>query len=168
MTERRAKENMKNEHEGYLLLIFIPPRTGFGDCLLPSANEVVLGLPPPLISSAWLSVLGSVAADLLYFRSDCKLELPLGAYNDGVSIWAERDAMRSICISPVTLSMLPHCRSHAHRHSRSYTLVTKYTHTDTLNHTLSLSLATRILATVVSILFFAFLCASCRLYSGEA
>lgn len=30
----------------YLLLIFIPPSTGFGGCLLPSANEVVLGRPP--------------------------------------------------------------------------------------------------------------------------
>lgn len=29
----------------YLLLIFTPPSTGFGGCLFPSANEVVLGRP---------------------------------------------------------------------------------------------------------------------------
>lgn len=45
---------------GYLLLIFMPPRTGFGDCLLPSAKEVVLGLPPLMSSASRLSVPGSV------------------------------------------------------------------------------------------------------------
>lgn len=34
----------------YLLLVLTPPKTKFGDCLLPSANEVVLGRP--LISSS--------------------------------------------------------------------------------------------------------------------
>lgn len=34
----------------HLLLVLTPPNTRFGDCLLPSANEVVLGRP--LISSS--------------------------------------------------------------------------------------------------------------------
>lgn len=38
-----------NNNEMYLLLTFIPT-TGFDGCLLPSANEVVLGLPLILIS----------------------------------------------------------------------------------------------------------------------
>lgn len=46
----KGKENKYN----YLLLIFTPPRTGFGGCLLPSANEVVLGRPL-IVTPGWLS-----------------------------------------------------------------------------------------------------------------
>lgn len=38
-------ETLKDSFRVYLLLIFIPPGTGLGGCLLPSANEVVLGRP---------------------------------------------------------------------------------------------------------------------------